>query len=56
MTIHRKDVEVYFTVVLLIFNLPQFVILQNVSILDFTLSGVKRLITIDVNCFIVIIA
>ena len=43
MTIHWKDVEQYFTVVLFIFQFSQFVILENLSILDLTLSGVKGL-------------
>ena len=44
MTIHSKDVEHYFTVVLLVFSiLPQFVILENWTGMDLTLSGVKDL-------------
>ena len=40
MTIHWKAVEQYFTV---FFNFTRFVILDNLSILDLVLSGVKRL-------------
>ena len=42
MTIHWKAVEQYFTVVL-IFNFTKFVILENLSILDLALRGVKGL-------------
>ena len=42
MTIHWKAVEQYFTVVLFVFT--QFVILDNLSIYDLALSGVKGLI------------
>ena len=42
MTIHWKAIEQYFTVVLF-FNFTQFVILQNLSILDLALSRVKGL-------------
>ena len=45
MTIHWKAAEKYFTVVLLVFNFTQLVILENLSILDLTLSGVKGLRT-----------
>ena len=40
MTIHWKAVEQHFTVVLF-FNFTQFVILENLSILDLALLGVK---------------
>ena len=40
MTFHWKAIEQYFTVVLFVVHL---VILQNVSVLDFALSGVKGL-------------
>ena len=40
MTIHWKAVEQYITVVLF-FNLTQFVTLENLSVLDLALSGVK---------------
>ena len=45
MTIHWKAVEQYFTVTvtLLLFNLTKFLILENLSILDLALSGVKEL-------------
>ena len=46
MTIHWNTVEQYFTVVLFVFKFytrfyTQFVILENLSILDLALSGVK---------------
>ena len=41
MTIHWKAVEQYFTAVLFFF--PKFVILENLSVLDLALSGVKGL-------------
>ena len=41
MTIHWKAVEHYYTVV--VFVLTRFVILENLLILDLTLSGVKGL-------------
>ena len=49
MTIHWKAVEHYFAVVLFVclfffFNFTQFVILENLSILDLALSGVKWLL------------
>ena len=40
MTIHWKAVEQYFTVAL--FNFNQFVILENLLVLDLALSGVKE--------------
>ena len=40
MTIHWKAVEEYFTVLLFVF---QFVILENLSVLDLALSGAKGL-------------
>ena len=48
MTIHWKDVERYFTVVLglFFFSFTQFVILDNLSIWDLALSGVKGLNTL----------
>ena len=41
MTIHWKAVEQYFTV--LLFDFTQFVILENLSVLDLALSGVEGL-------------
>ena len=38
MTIHWKAVEQYFTVVLIVFQFTQFVILEHLSILDLALS------------------
>ena len=44
MTIRWKAVEQYFTIVLFVFfNVTQFVILENLSILDLALPGVKGL-------------
>ena len=44
MTFHWKAVEQCFTVVMFVFqNFTQFVLVENVSILDLTLSGVKEL-------------
>ena len=44
MTIHWKAVEQYFTVVLFVFlNFTQVVILNNLSIFDLGLSGMKGL-------------
>ena len=40
MTIHWKVAEQYFAVVCF-FNIPRFVLLENVSILDLALSGVN---------------
>ena len=40
MTIHWKAVEQYFTVVLSVFKFTQFVILENLSVMDLALSGV----------------
>ena len=42
MTIHWKAVEQYFTVVLFGFNFPQFVILENLSVLDLALAVSER--------------
>ena len=45
MTIHWKAVEQYFTAVLFVFfNFTQFVIFENLSILDLALSGIKGFI------------
>ena len=41
MTIHWKALEQYFTVLLFVFT--QFVILENLSVLDLALSGMKGL-------------
>ena len=43
MIIRWKAVEQYCTVVLFVFNFTPFVILENVSVLDLALSGVKGL-------------
>ena len=43
MTIHWKVVERYFTVVLFVFSLTNFIILEKLSILELALSGVKGL-------------
>ena len=43
MTIHWTAVEQYFTVVLFVFNFTQFVMLENLSIMDLPLSEVKGL-------------
>ena len=43
MTIDWKAVAQYFTVVLIVFNFIQFVILENLSTLDLALSGVNGL-------------
>ena len=43
-TIHWTAGEQYFTLVLFVtFNFTQFLILENLSVLDLALSGVKRL-------------
>ena len=46
MTIHCKAVEQYLNVVLFVFNFTQFVILEDLSILDLVLSGVNELTTV----------
>ena len=43
MTIHWKAVEQYFTV---LFNFTKFAILENVSLLDLALSGMKGIMQI----------
>ena len=43
MTVQTKASEQYFTVMLIVFNFTQLVILENLSALDFALSGVKGL-------------
>ena len=44
MTIHWKDVEQFFTVVMFFFfNFPQLVILEKLLMLDLALSGLKGL-------------
>ena len=49
MTIHWKAIEQYFTVCF--FDFTQFVILENLSILDLALSGVKGLICRGQSCY-----
>ena len=43
MIIRWKAVEQYLTVVLFVFNFPQFIILKHLAILSLALSGVKGL-------------
>ena len=43
MTIHWKAVEEYVTVAPLFFNITHFVILENLSVSELALSGVKGL-------------
>ena len=50
MTIHWKTVEQYFTVVLFGFQFNHCVILENLSILDLALSGVKGSIIWVLKC------
>ena len=47
MTIHWKVVEQYVTVVLFVYQF-QFIILENLSILDLALSGMKGFQVVDV--------
>ena len=44
-----KAVEEYFTLMLLVFQFTQSVILQNLSVLDLALSGMKRLSICNVS-------
>ena len=60
MTIRWKTVEQYFTVVpfvlfFFIFNFTQFVILENLSILDLAFSGGKGLSIVIYNCQLVML-
>ena len=53
MTLHWKAVEQYFTVVsCLFFDFAQYIILENLPILDSTLSGMKSLL---INMFLLIV-
>ena len=59
MTIHWNSVEQYFTVVLLavflFFNFTQFIILENISVLDFALSGLNGLRLLKVSSHIMML-